>query len=142
MLIMKKLLDIYYYLFYRFAHFAKKCFNFDGYAIWGAMVSTFLIWNFVTTIIEWILGEMHIFHNDWYYIIIGIATTFLLAFYVLTDQKYAQLNEKYEKEPIKAKTLVDILIIILLILSVYVQVVVSCAYDVREYISIRDRLFH
>lgn len=85
---MNFLLEIYYYLFYRLAKFAKEIFDYGDYLFWGALISTALIWNYITTVIEWVLGVLHLQHNDWYYIIIGIAATVILWRYVLTEERY------------------------------------------------------
>lgn len=139
---MKKLLDIYYYLFYRLAKFAKEIFNHEDYLFWGSLISTFLIWNYITSVIEWGLGLLNMSHNDWYYIIIGIVATFTLCRFVLTEERYSKLDAKYTQEPLRCKKLVDVCILILFILSIIVQIVVSHKYGVREYIDIRKVLFH
>ena len=136
------MLDIYYYLFYRLAKFAKVKFKYGEYLFWGSLISTLMIWNYITAIIEWVLGAMHIIHSDWYYIIVGIALTFILWHYVLTEEKYKKLNEKYTIAPIKYKTFVDILIPILFILSFVVQLLVDERFGMREYVDIRKELFH
>lgn len=139
---MRKIVTIFYYLFYRCAKFAKDCFGYGLYLFWGAVISVIIVWNYIATAIEWVLGMLHLQHNDWYYIIIGISITFLLSRFALTGKRYAQLDEKYTKSPIKYKKVVDILIPILFILSFVVQFIVSDKYDVREYINLRDELFH
>lgn len=139
---MKIILDIYYYVFYRAAKFAKDIFDYGEYLFWGSLISTFLIWNYITAIIEWGLGAMNISHKDWYYFMIGVAATSILCRYVLTEERYTKLDEKYSITPIKYKTFVDILIPLLLILSVLAQVFVAGKYDTRIFIDIRKELFH
>lgn len=139
---MNFLLEIYYYLFYRLAKFAKEIFDYGDYLFWGALISTALIWNYITTVIEWVLGVLHLQHNDWYYIIIGIAATVILWRYVLTEERYTKLDEKYSQKPIRCKIIVDVCIPLIFILSIIVQIIVCNKYDVREWIGIREKLFH
>lgn len=135
------MLDIFYYLFYRLAKFSKNL-DEDDDLFWAAALSTLIVWNYITSIIEWGLGVMNISHTDWYYIIIEVAASFILSRYVLTEDKYTQLDEKYTVTPIKYKSFVDILIPLLLILSVLAEVFVAGKYDTRIFIDIRKELFH